>query len=550
MTYHKKVIIFRRVNPAGSPQIRFHLTRTSPLHSILTECAFSTAHVNVITWNKAYCMFPNVTFMDRRMYLLHNPDKAMGNILSKYSAHGWRTSDWVGFDQTKGCNKAGIRERLRRIGDASTWVIPLNTHKIRTPQCPDSVLESCTFQISPDSEPQASRYAVTGLKTFGIDAQTFSCCMLKHVYTFHAPDISWIMFLRERLSHLIKLELLKTGDIALITTTIQPDFESGDPTRCPLLGNLRTGFKRPDGWECVDHMLPAWLEEWRSATRDNKESISLTPQPLTIARSEKQSRTSQTESVEPAPPLVPLSRVRCVTTSKLPSRPKPAPFLSSKGDEYSLSSRMTSPSSASSLRARTPRSISVNHLGPPATIPTKLSISLSPTRTTASVQSEPGTLLPQIPFTSSFFSDSRPALSSISSNPHFHKSHITRSATSIHLGDVEVTSQDIKPTKSPEKRKANYFTLVQRRPNVSEPSPLNISTAESSPLVPDLLTPPSDVTLRSAGHRYKRLPVYFSSHQPWSRVEEKSRNMDGERDSRSATSAAFEKMVPGEMNWI
>ncbi|THY43670.1 hypothetical protein D6C97_09179 [Aureobasidium pullulans] len=89
-----KVLIFRRTVPPGSPQIRFHLTRTLPLHSILTDCAFSTAHVNIITWNKAYCMFPNVTFIDRRMYFLHNPDEALGQILSKYSAHGWRTSEW------------------------------------------------------------------------------------------------------------------------------------------------------------------------------------------------------------------------------------------------------------------------------------------------------------------------------------------------------------------------------------------------------------------------------------------------------------------------
>ncbi|KAH0300172.1 hypothetical protein KCU71_g12079, partial [Aureobasidium melanogenum] len=106
-----KVLIFSRIIPPGSPQIRFHLTRTSPLHSILTDCAFSTAHVNIITWNKAYY-------------------EAMGQILSKYSAHGWRTSDWADYDQARGCNKPGIRENLRRIGDSSTWIIPLSLYKI------------------------------------------------------------------------------------------------------------------------------------------------------------------------------------------------------------------------------------------------------------------------------------------------------------------------------------------------------------------------------------------------------------------------------------
>ncbi|KAG2163513.1 hypothetical protein JADG_003252 [Aureobasidium aubasidani] len=243
-----KVLIFRRTVPPGSPQIRFHLTRTLPLHSILTDCAFSTAHVNIITWNKAYCMFPNVTFIDRRMYFLHNPDEALGQILSKYSAHGWRTSEWVDYDQTKGCNKPGIRENFRRVGDSSSWVIPLNLHKIRTPESSDSILESCTFQIFPDSGPQKSRHAVTGLKTFSIGAQIFSCCMLKHNYTFHTPDASWSRFLRENLSRMIMLEILKTGDADLIARTRQPDFMLGDHKCCPLL-RTRPRFQRPEGWE-------------------------------------------------------------------------------------------------------------------------------------------------------------------------------------------------------------------------------------------------------------------------------------------------------------
>ncbi|KAH0371254.1 hypothetical protein KCU65_g1915, partial [Aureobasidium melanogenum] len=225
-----KVLIFRRIVPPGSPQIRFHLTRTSPLHSILTDCAFSTAHVNIITWDKAYY-------------------EAMGQILSKYSAHGWRTSDWVDYDQARGCNKPGIRENLRTIGDSSTWVIPLNLYKIH-------------------SGSPGSRHM--GLKTFAIGAQTFSCCMLTHTYTFHAPDTSWMVFLREKLSRMIMLEVLKTGDANLITTIRQSDFMSGDHKDCPLLRS-RPRFERPEGWEFVDHMLPAWLEEWNTASTCEKD---------------------------------------------------------------------------------------------------------------------------------------------------------------------------------------------------------------------------------------------------------------------------------------
>jgi hypothetical protein len=543
MAYHEKVLIFRRVEPPGSPQIRFHLTRTSPLHSILTECAFSTAHTNIITWNKAYCMFPNVTFMDRRMYLLHNPDKAMGDILSKYSAHGWRTSDWVDYNQVKGRDKAGIREKLRRIGDSSTWVIPLNTHKIRTPRCPDSVLESCTFQVFPDSRPQTSHHTVTGLKTFGIGAQTFSCCMLKYIYTFHALDTNWVVFLRERLNRMIMLELLKTGDIALITAIVQPDFVFGNHKRCPLQVSF-PHFKRPDGWECVDHMLPAWLEEWKLATRDKKESAGLTPHPLTIARPNTQSGTSLIKFVEPAPPLIPTSGARCATASKLPSKSRPAPLLIPESDELPRSLRTTSKFSARPLR-----SISVNQLSPSDTAP-KLPTPMPLTRGMVSAQSQHSGLessLARVPFASSSFSYPHPASSLTPSDLQSHPPQLARFPTSF---QPSVTSPNINSPRSPEKRKAHYFSSVQKRSKASIPPPLNLPTADSSPLVPDLLTPPLDVPSLGAGQDYKRSPIYFPSHLPWSPIEEKSRSMHRKPGFKSPASAGFEKMVPGEMNWI
>ncbi|KAG9966119.1 hypothetical protein KCU61_g1073, partial [Aureobasidium melanogenum] len=144
-----KVLIFSRIIPPGSPQIRFHLTRTSPLHSILTDCAFSTAHVNIITWNKAYY-------------------EAMGQILSKYSAHEWRTSDWADYDQARGCNKPGIRENLRRIGDSSTWIIPLSLYKILQGATTDVASTDCRIcaTTSATSTCEKDRHRPTAIETY------------------------------------------------------------------------------------------------------------------------------------------------------------------------------------------------------------------------------------------------------------------------------------------------------------------------------------------------------------------------------------------------
>lgn len=387
-----------------SPQIRFHLTRTSPLHSILTDCAFSTAHVNIITWDKAYCMFPNITFIDRRMYFLHDPDEAMGQILNKYSSNGWRTSDWADYDQITGCTKPGICEGLRRIGDSATWIIPLNLYKIRPPEGPVSVLESCTFQISSDSGPYEARHIGTGLKTFGINAQTFSCCMLKHTYTFHNPDLSWVAFLRGKLSRMIVLETLKSGDKDLIARTRQKSFVSDGHKDCLLL-RMKPQFRRPNEWECVDHMVPAWFEEWRVASMGGKGSVGFTPHLLTVARSQW-------------------------------------------------------PSSSSS-----------------------------------------GTHLAQI--------------------------------TGLILP----------------KQEGGHLSLRTTRSKAFRLPPLNLSSTESGPLIPDLITPPPDMPLPAilTGFQSKRSPLYIPSHLP---CEKEHHNVKDRFESSFSVSTKSENIFPDDMEWI
>ncbi|THX80675.1 hypothetical protein D6D05_04445 [Aureobasidium pullulans] len=547
-----KVLIFRRTVPPGSPQIRFHLTRTLPLHSILSDCAFSTAHVNIITWNKAYCMFPNVTFIDRRMYFLHNPDEALGQILSKYSAHGWRTSEWVDYDQTKGCNKPGIRENFRRVGDSSSWVIPLNLHKIRIPESSDSILESCTFQIFPDSGPQKSRHAVTGLKTFSIGAQIFSCCMLKHNYTFHTPDASWSRFLRENLSRMIMLEILKTGDADLIARTRQPNFMLGDHKCCPLL-RTRPRFQRPEGWEYVDHMIPSWLEEWKSARRNRTGSIDLTPHPLTVIRSKKQPcNVPQPSDLSSPPPLLP-PRARSMTTSRLPS--KTVPPLSSRSDHFPLSLRTTQ-----QPPPRLPRSSSISQMNIPQTLTTKLpALKPSPRRVvSAQIQSSKSeSMLSHKKSASTLSFNIRPSHIPAPGNvrPTLHP--LYRTATSPKNTKSSRSSQTTTPATSPQKQIGDYFSLIHRRPKAPMPPPLNLSPTKLGPLMPDLLTPPPDMPLPDipSERQPKRSPLHFPSHLPWWPFEKKSRGLPSESGwisaaSLSSSSIGPEKMIPGEMNWI
>lgn len=372
-----------------------------------------------------------------------------------------------------------------------------------------------------EAENESLRSTVTRLETFEISTQTFSCCMLNHVYTFRAQDISWIVFLREKLTQMIMLELVKTGDMSLIATTLRAELFSSQHQSCPLL-RLRPQWKRPDGWECVDHMIPAWLDEWKMIRSD---SIGLGPHPLTFDRFKTLPRTSHI--VDPSPPLMSPPHTGGVTTNRLPSRPRPAPLLSSRSDEFPLSLRK--------YPARAPRSVSFNDLKPSEATPIRLQPSVLSTYRIPSAQpdySKSGSSLPGSPFVS-LSSRARPAVSSAPNKPQ-----LARSATAIEL---------IKPTASPrsislsqsephETQTVKNFSVIHRRPNAFMPPSLDLSPAKSTPLVPDLLTPPPDPPLPTVftGHRSKRSALYFPSHLPWSPFEETGHNTGSSSGSTSS----------------
>jgi hypothetical protein len=381
-----------------------------------------------------------------------------------------------------------------------------------------------------EAENESLRSTVTRLETFEISTQTFSCCMLNDVYTFRAQDISWIVFLREKLTRMIMLELVKTGDMSLIATTLRAELFSSQHQSCPLL-RLRPQWKRPVGWECVDHMIPAWLDEWKVVRND---SIGLGPHSLTfdLDRSKTLPRTSH--NVDHAPPLTSPPRTGCASTSRLSSRPRPAPLLSSRSDEFPLSLRK--------YPARGPRSVSFNDLNPSEVTPTRLQTSISSTHRITSAQpgySKSGSPLPGSPFVS-LSSRTRPALSSTPSKPQ-----LARSATAVELirPTISPRSISLSLSKPQETQTIKNFSVIHRRPNAFMPSSLDLSPAKSAPLVPDLLTPPPDPPLPNVftGHRSKRSALYFPSHLSWSSFEETGHDIGSSSGSTGSE---------GTFNWI
>jgi hypothetical protein len=111
-------------------KIQIVSTRSTPVQAIL-HGFYTTAVVNFLSWNKAYSIFPDITFLHpRTTYPLKRIDRSYPPLLAKYEIRGWTMSDPI----------------------PETRKIALNTTGVGTPRVPDFVLESSCFQLRSSQE--------------------------------------------------------------------------------------------------------------------------------------------------------------------------------------------------------------------------------------------------------------------------------------------------------------------------------------------------------------------------------------------------------------
>jgi len=83
--------------------------------------------MNIIAHNKAYSIFPRMTFEDRRSFVLLK-DNLSFNVREKYENRGWTFSTEVQpSDESSPCTKG-----IRHLGDAKCWSIALHPHTTRS----------------------------------------------------------------------------------------------------------------------------------------------------------------------------------------------------------------------------------------------------------------------------------------------------------------------------------------------------------------------------------------------------------------------------------
>ncbi|KAI4248161.1 MAG: hypothetical protein LQ352_006006 [Teloschistes flavicans] len=241
-------------------QIQIVITAHMPIYAILNGF-YSTLVVNVISWNKAYAIYPQPSFLRHKTYLLRKMDDYNGQSLVKYDARGWRSQDvlWPEEEASHGCML-----KLRRLDDQFTWKIPLDITDVVPAKTPDFVLEFTSWKLSKYTPGERSN-ELPFYRTYN---DKFSALTLKYRYIFRDHPLTssggggdgrfWNDFLRPRIDRMTLLELHKIP--AAKRSQLIEDTMKRYPDSLDILSNelTRCDISLPN----YDHEIPGWFAEW------------------------------------------------------------------------------------------------------------------------------------------------------------------------------------------------------------------------------------------------------------------------------------------------
>lgn len=258
----RRVYIRSNTCTGFSSQINIIHTDLPPaLHLLTYYC--TTAAANLITWNKAYCIFPDSTFIHKTSYQLNFAvDDINGAYLTKYRRRGWMTlqTQWKEYERSNSSVPSSGR-LSRHIGDSMTWKISLDTTGVAPSSIPDHVLEQSHFSIRKRED---RTLPGNNGSHYEIHAKEFVSYVLRHTYiadSLIGKDF-WCDFVGPRLDELTRLQFLG------VAPEKRPGWlQQGDGRGVGgMTGQFRhlgtDGFERGNEWTYWDHMVPKWYEIW------------------------------------------------------------------------------------------------------------------------------------------------------------------------------------------------------------------------------------------------------------------------------------------------
>ncbi|KAF4470444.1 hypothetical protein FALBO_2654 [Fusarium albosuccineum] len=238
--------IYRRES-LGERCIVIMPTPDSPIVEIINT-ALTTAGANVISWNKAYSLFPILTIMLHKFYPLKPFDNKFSQTLQRYAKRGWTTRDILWPDLTD----QGIPQKeCRQISDSNSLIIELGQSP-RGNFTPDYILESAIFSVIREANNTSGRG-----RTLLMSIEPVRSIALRYIHTNGASGTyckRWEKFLHERLDRWIYIEIVR------LNPEQRPRgfyWTSGQ-----YHVSIPKTYTLPDTWDYVDDQIIAWFREW------------------------------------------------------------------------------------------------------------------------------------------------------------------------------------------------------------------------------------------------------------------------------------------------
>ncbi|KAH9948727.1 hypothetical protein B0H21DRAFT_844604 [Amylocystis lapponica] len=110
--------------PESPLQVQLVIASHTPMEVILYF--HSTCVMNVISYEKAYALYPRATFEERRSFICAK-DSLPQEIIEKYSTRGWEMMEWLKLPEAqRNKDNRTFRFGLRRVSDSQSWIIALD----------------------------------------------------------------------------------------------------------------------------------------------------------------------------------------------------------------------------------------------------------------------------------------------------------------------------------------------------------------------------------------------------------------------------------------
>ncbi|KAF7923227.1 uncharacterized protein EAE98_007932 [Botrytis deweyae] len=239
-------------------QIQIIYTTNIPFQAII-QGFHTSLLMNVISWDFAYSLFPDMNFIKRTAYEINGGGNGYLQVNAdhedfeaKYRRRGWEWEKAAAIGDSKNLHSLNLASR-RKIDDSYTWTIKLDTNDVDGGQ-PSYLLQSSYFKVAQLGPPN---------KQYFVDMNIVRSCILRYEYTTTTKFYDHFSFwasVKQKLDDLTHTQLLKF-----------PENERPIPlqTRGPsgykiehYSRTIKRHVQEPKGWIFYDDQIPIWHEEY------------------------------------------------------------------------------------------------------------------------------------------------------------------------------------------------------------------------------------------------------------------------------------------------